>query len=90
MAWLYAAAMLKPLGPILFLVLGLQTQLFAASLQRWVYCAQNLWVDKNITELESLFQRASHNRVLRPALHAPSGKRAVAALALELLGIDRP
>jgi hypothetical protein len=26
--------------------------------QRWIYCAQNLWVDKNITELEALFQRA--------------------------------
>src|ERR1043165_8159319 len=30
----------------------------AAALERWIYCAQNLWVDKNITELEALFQRA--------------------------------
>jgi hypothetical protein len=30
----------------------------AAPLQRWIYCAQNLWVDKNIDELETLFQRA--------------------------------
>lgn len=26
--------------------------------ERWVYCAQNLWVDKNIDELAGLFQRA--------------------------------
>ena len=31
----------------------------AAPLQRWIYCAQNLWVDKNIDELETLFQRAA-------------------------------
>src|SRR3954465_11567298 len=30
-----------------------------APLERWMYCAQNLWVDKNIDELEGLFQRAS-------------------------------
>src|SRR6476659_6779186 len=29
-----------------------------AALQQWLYCAQNLWVDKNIDELEALFQRA--------------------------------
>ena len=28
-------------------------------LERWVYCAQNLWVDKNIDELESLWRRAA-------------------------------
>src|SRR5882757_1626881 len=32
---------------------------FTAPLERWVYCAQNLWVDKNIDQLEALFQRAS-------------------------------
>src|SRR5438309_2029359 len=32
---------------------------FAAPLERWVYCAQNLWVDKNIDQLEALFQRAA-------------------------------
>src|SRR5438034_7509271 len=32
---------------------------FAAPLERWVYCAQNLWVDKNIEQLEALFQRAA-------------------------------
>src|SRR5205085_2428506 len=31
----------------------------AAALERWVYCAQNLWVDKNIDELELLFRRAA-------------------------------
>jgi len=30
----------------------------AAPAERWVYCAQNLWVDKNIERLEVLFQRA--------------------------------
>ena len=25
-----------------------------APLERWVYCSQNLWVDKNIDELEAL------------------------------------
>src|ERR1041385_4582841 len=32
---------------------------FAAPLERWIYCAQNLWVDKNIDELEALFERAA-------------------------------
>src|SRR5437762_1444338 len=32
---------------------------FTAPLERWVYCAQNLWVDKNIEQLEVLFQRAA-------------------------------
>lgn len=31
----------------------------AAALEQWLYCQQNLWVDKNIDELETLFQRAS-------------------------------
>src|SRR5688572_27218434 len=31
----------------------------APDLQKWLYCSQNLWVDKNIDELESLFRRAS-------------------------------
>lgn len=31
----------------------------AADLQRWLYCSQNLWVDKNVDELESLFARAA-------------------------------
>src|SRR4030095_8101576 len=30
-----------------------------APVQRWVYCSQNLWVDKNIEQLEALFQRAA-------------------------------
>ena len=32
---------------------------FGAALERWIYCAQNLWVDKNIDQLEALFQRAA-------------------------------
>src|SRR3954469_25948607 len=31
----------------------------AATLERWIYCAQNLWVDKNIDALEALFRRAA-------------------------------
>src|SRR3954469_4592972 len=31
----------------------------AATLERWLYCAQNLWVDKNIDDLELLFRRAA-------------------------------
>ena len=31
----------------------------ASTLQRWLYCSQNLWVDKNIDELEALFRRAA-------------------------------
>src|SRR3989442_1339203 len=30
----------------------------AAPLERWIYCSQNLWVDKNVDQLEALFQRA--------------------------------
>jgi len=29
-----------------------------SALEQWLYCSQNLWVDKNIDELEVLFQRA--------------------------------
>lgn len=31
----------------------------AATLQHWLYCSQNLWVDKNIDGLELLFRRAA-------------------------------
>lgn len=31
----------------------------AAPLARWLYCSRNLWVDKNIDELEGLFGRAA-------------------------------
>jgi len=31
----------------------------AAALERWVYCAQNLWVDKNIDALDTLLRRAA-------------------------------
>src|SRR5436309_10434247 len=46
--------------PALLLIswFGAQTT-FGAALERWIYCAQNLWVDKNIDELETLFQRAA-------------------------------
>jgi len=31
----------------------------AATLERWLYCSENLWVDKNIDDLDSLFRRAA-------------------------------
>src|SRR5947208_16420811 len=31
----------------------------AAALDRWVYCAQNLWVDNNVPNLEALLRRAA-------------------------------
>ena len=31
----------------------------SAGLERWIYCSQNLWVDKNIDNLEALFHRAA-------------------------------
>src|SRR6267143_2040632 len=44
----------------LLLALLLDAQaICAAPVERWVYCSQNLWVDKNIEQLEALFQRAS-------------------------------
>src|SRR2546421_3328376 len=53
--------MLKvPLHAAFLLALYLNVQsVYAAPLQRWVYCAQNLWVDRNIEQLEALFQRAA-------------------------------
>lgn len=31
----------------------------APGLEQWFYCSQNLWVDKNVDELEALFRRAA-------------------------------
>src|SRR6266481_264705 len=31
----------------------------AGALERWFYCPQNLWVDKNIDKIETLFRRAA-------------------------------
>ncbi|MDB6033143.1 MAG: putative glycosyl hydrolase [Verrucomicrobiales bacterium] len=31
----------------------------ASALEKWMYCAQNLWVDKNIDNLDTLFHRAA-------------------------------
>src|SRR5262245_52175755 len=42
----------------LFLSLGFYSA-GAPALQRWLYCSQNLWVDKNFDELEALFRRAA-------------------------------
>ena len=47
------------LGWILILCTAGLCSYKAAAMERWVYCAQNLWVDKIITELETLFQRAN-------------------------------
>jgi hypothetical protein len=41
----------------LLFVLFFQFQAFAGEL--WLYCPRNLWVDKNIDEMEQLFARAS-------------------------------
>jgi hypothetical protein len=41
---------------VLVFASALAPRVMAAEL--WLYCAQNLWVDKNIDELETLFQRA--------------------------------
>jgi hypothetical protein len=42
---------------LLILVFVFQVRGFAGEL--WLYCSQNLWVDKNVAELEGLFARAS-------------------------------
>src|SRR5689334_5912359 len=31
----------------------------AGAIERWLYCAQNLWVDQNVSALETLFRRAA-------------------------------
>jgi hypothetical protein len=45
--------------PGLACLLLLLVQSHAARTQLWLYCSQNLWVDKNIETLEALFTRAS-------------------------------
>src|SRR5688500_11249835 len=40
---------------LLFLAFAFSAQ--AAPLEQWVYVARNLWVDKNISDLETLFKR---------------------------------
>src|SRR5260370_9741449 len=52
--------------PILRWVSGLALALWliiqtarAGAMERWVYCAQNLWVDKNIDHLEEILSRAA-------------------------------
>src|SRR5678816_1917666 len=46
-------------APIVLLFLFLLPILPLHALERWLYCAQNLWVDKNIDSLEALLRRAS-------------------------------
>ncbi len=42
------------------LLLALQTPLArSATLERWLYCSQNLLVDQNVTNLDALFRRAA-------------------------------
>ena len=43
---------------VLFLWLLLGTTP-ARALEKWIYCAQNLWVDKNVDGLETLLRRAA-------------------------------
>src|SRR5688500_9519599 len=42
---------------LLLLALALAAQ--AAPLEQWVYVSRNLWVDKNVSDLEGLMKRAS-------------------------------
>lgn len=44
------------MGLVLLLSLSVHS---ACALERWIYCAQNLWVDKNIDSLETLLRRAA-------------------------------
>ena len=46
----------------------------AAELERWLYCAQNLWVDKNIDTLEALLRREAS-----PPLKSPLPQQREAA-----------
>jgi hypothetical protein len=47
------------LGLLLLLFFGAFGAETRAPFQRWLYCSQNLWVDKNIESLETLFTRAA-------------------------------
>src|SRR5689334_3086294 len=49
---------LLQLGLLLFVAFG-PSALAAPALERWIYCAQNLWVDKNVDALEELLRRAA-------------------------------
>jgi len=44
---------------LLLLLCTIATTVSAAPLEQWVYVARNLWVDKNIDDLEALFKRAA-------------------------------
>jgi hypothetical protein len=51
---------MRGLGPcFLFVLLFIAVARPVAAFERWVYCAQNLWVDKNIEAIESIFRRAA-------------------------------
>jgi hypothetical protein len=43
----------------LLLALFFATSNSASAFERWIYCAQNLWVDQNITNMTALMQRAA-------------------------------
>ena len=53
--------MFNPRFVLLFLILtaALARPVPVEALERWLYCAQNLWVDKNIDNLEALLRRAA-------------------------------
>ena len=46
---------------LFLLPLSCVQQARAADLERWLYCSKNLWVDKNVDDLESLFRRAAQS-----------------------------
>lgn len=57
---LHDGVMANPFGVGLCAVLlWLSSGARSAALEQWLYCAQNLWVDKNIVALEVLFERAA-------------------------------
>ncbi|EEF57796.1 hypothetical protein [Pedosphaera parvula] len=66
--WTLAASGNHPAGKTKFrsltalpmlLALFFATPNSASAFERWIYCAQNLWVDQNITNMTALMQRAA-------------------------------
>jgi len=52
----YPPMLARILPALAFFLVALQP---AHALERWIYCAQNLWVDKNLDTIEALLRRGS-------------------------------
>ena len=52
----YPPMLARILPALAFFLVALQP---AHALERWIYCAQNLWVDKNLDTIEALMRRGS-------------------------------